>query len=297
MKKYLIGIDGGGSKTDFLLCDPELNEIARRVAPRSNPNDVGIEAVEALLRENISALLCESGAEPADISAVYAGIAGLTSADYAERVKDTVARLLPDAKVDALHDGINVLYGAFPFGDGVSIICGTGSSCFVKRENRIIRIGGYGSFDLIGNGYEIGRAGIAHALKTADGREKEGVLEELLHDRLGGDFVAALDVLLKMSKDELAAFAPAVFEAAEKGDNNAMRIITDNMEYIASLIKRAGDYFDGDYNVALAGGILQNGIALSLLGNMIPSRAKLIRSDRAPVFGAAAKALSLIRTE
>ena len=294
MTKYLLGIDGGGSKTDFLLCDFELNEIARRVSTRSNPNDVGIEAVKSLIRENIALLLAESGISNGDIAAAFAGIAGLTSRDYAAQVTKTLSDMLPNAKCGALHDGINVLYGAFPYEDGVSIICGTGSSCFVKRGNELFRIGGYGSFDLIGNGYEIGRAGIAHALKTADGREKSGVLASLIAERVGNDFVAALDKLLPMSKDELAAFAPLVFKAAENGDPAAMQIITDNMKYVASLITRAGDYFENEYCVALAGGVLKNGLSLSLLKAFIPERARLISNDRAPAFGAAAKAKTLL---
>lgn len=296
MKKYLLGIDGGGSKTDFLICDCELNEVARRIASRANPNDIGIDALEALLDENITALLEESGICKDEIASAYAGIAGLTSSDYAKRVDSLLKSLLPNAKTDALHDGINVLYGAFPFGDGVSVICGTGSSCFIKRGNEIIRIGGYGIFDLSGNGYEIGKAGLAHALETADGRQKEGFLEELLHERLGDDFVRALDNLLKMSKDEIAAFARTVFEAAEKGDENALSIIESNMRYIATLINRAADYFEGEFKVALAGGILNNPISLACLkdGRMVSDRAILIKSERAPVFGAAAKALTLL---
>lgn len=294
MKKYLIGIDGGGSKTDILLCDMQFNEVARRFAPRSNPNDIGIDALESLLRENILALLTELGVDKTEIASIFAGIAGLTSADYAERVKRLFSELLPNSKNDALHDGINVLFGAFPFDDGAIVICGTGSSCFLKIKGEIIRIGGYGSFDLIGNGYEIGMAGIAHALKTADGREKEGVLEALLHQKLGDDFVKALDTLLKMGKNEIASFTPVVFKAAEMGDSAALKIISDNMEYIASLINRAGDYFKGEFSVALAGSILGNELALSILECKIVNRAKLIKSDHAPVFGAAAKALSLL---
>ena len=296
MKKYLLGIDGGGSKTDFLICDAELNEVARRIASRANPNDIGITALESLLRENITALLNENRIHSSDIASAYAGIAGLTSSDYAKRVNSLLTSLLPNAKTDALHDGINVLYGAFPFEDGVSIICGTGSSCFIKKGGEIIRIGGYGAFDMSGNGYEIGRMGLAHALKTADGREKEGILENLLHQKLGDDFVRALDDLLKMTKDEIASFARTVFEAAEMGDENALSIIESNMRYIASLINRAADYFEGEFNVALAGGILNNKISLDCLKsrNTVTPRAKLIKSDRAPVFGAAAKALTLL---
>ncbi|MBR6563153.1 MAG: hypothetical protein IKK70_04375 [Clostridia bacterium] len=293
MTKYLLGIDGGGSKTDFLICDLEFNEVARRIATRSNPNDIGIDAVESLLRENILALLAESKIDADEVSAAFAGIAGLTSSDYSSRVRNLLSRLLPSARVDALHDGINVLYGAFPYGDGVSVICGTGSSCFVKRGDEIKRIGGYGSFDMIGNGYEIGKAAIAHAVKTIDGREKEGLLEVLLHESLGADFLVALDKLLIASKDEIARFAPTVFEAAKGGDAAALDILGKNMEYIASLINRAGDYFKGDYEVAIAGGILRSEISLQLLTQYINDRAHLVTSDRAPAFGAVAKAKSL----
>jgi N-acetylglucosamine kinase-like BadF-type ATPase len=199
MKKYLLGIDGGGSKTDFLICDAELNEVARRIASRANPNDIGIDALESLLRENIIALLADSKIHNEDIVSAYAGIAGLTSSDYAKRVNSLLASLLPNAKTDALHDGINVLYGAFPFEDGVSVICGTGSSCFVKKGSEIIRIGGYGVFDMSGNGYEIGKAGLAHALQTADGRQKEGILECLLHEKLGG--YGKLELLCDIKRD------------------------------------------------------------------------------------------------
>ena len=296
MKKYLLGIDGGGSKTDILICDTELNEVARKVASRSNPNDIGIEALLNLLRESISLVIEESGIDKSEIVAAFAGIAGLTSSDYAKRVRELISSLLPSARVDALHDGINVLYGAFPFEDGVSVICGTGSSCFAKKGSEIIRIGGYGVFDMSGNGYEIGKAGLAHALQTADGRQKEGILEDLLHEKLGDDFVRALDGILKMTKDEIASFARTVFDAAEKGDSNALAIIESNMRYIAALINRAADYFEGDFNVALAGGILNNPVSLEYLQsrNTVTPRANLIKSDRAPVFGAAAKALTLV---
>lgn len=294
MTKYLLGIDGGGSKTDFLLCDLELNEVGRLIAARSNPNDIGIEPLEALLEESISDLLCQCGVERDNIVSAFAGIAGLTSADYSKRVTALLSRLFPNAKCDALHDGINVLYGAFPKSDGVSVICGTGSSCFVKRGGTIYRIGGYGSFDLIGNGYEIGKAAIAHSLKAVDGRAPEGVLSRSIKARFGEDLVANLDKLLAMTKDELASLALTVFDAASQGDNAALSIIKSNMEYIAELIKRAGDYFEGNYSVALAGGIFKNNIAFTMLKELVGNNVTLVTNDRAPSFGAAAKAYSLL---
>ncbi|MBQ3231195.1 MAG: hypothetical protein IJB49_09300 [Clostridia bacterium] len=294
MAEYLIGIDGGGSKTDFVLCDKQLNEKARRFAGRSNPNDIGIDAVAELIKENVLALLSENGVSASEISAAFAGIAGASNDDNVVRLTAALKSVLPNAKAEAFHDGINVLYGAFPYEDGVSIICGTGSSCFIKKGEEIIRIGGYGSFDLSGNGYEIGRAGLAHALKTIDGRAEFGIMDELIAERVGNDFLVALDKMLIMTKNELASFAPTVFEAASRGDDAALAIIDENMDYIAELINRAGVYFKNDYKVALAGGIMKSELAVSLLSTKLNSRARLIKSEIAPVFGAAARALQLL---
>ena len=295
MADYIIGIDGGGSKTDFLLCDSRYNEICRRIAPRSNPFDIGIDAVCALITESINAMLTDSGIDRCDIKAAFAGIAGLTSSNHTKTVASLLKELLPNAITDASHDGINVLYGAFPDSDGVSIICGTGSSCFVKRGREIFRIGGYGKFDLVGNGYEIGKACIAHALKTADGRAKAGIMEKLLSEKLKSDnFVASLDSVLKMSKDEIATFARVVVSAAEQGDIAAQSILITNMEYIAEMIKCAERYFENEYSAALAGGIFKSDFAKESIKSMIDKRVTLVFSESAPVFGAAAYAKQLL---
>ena len=95
MAKYLIGIDGGGTKTDFLLTDYDYNEVGRLIAPRSNPNDIGIDALKKLVRDGVNELLNKANVEKEDVSAAFAGIAGLTSADYSKQISNLLAVLLP----------------------------------------------------------------------------------------------------------------------------------------------------------------------------------------------------------
>ena len=277
MEVYLIGIDGGGTKTDFVLCGPGLNEVARHCAGRSNPNDIGIAQTAALVKSGVCELCAKAGIGRENVAAAFAGVAGATSRDYSHGIETALSEALPKARVLALHDGINVLYGAFPHGDGISVICGTGSSCFVKKGREVIRIGGYG------------------ALETVDGREEEGVLEELLHEKYGADFLAALEVMLAQSKDEISALAPLVFTACRRGDTAAKAIIDENMAYIASLIKRASGYFcGGECKAALAGGVMQDPLAAETLAGMIPPGVSLVKSELPPVFGAAARAKLLL---
>ena len=103
--------------------------------------------------------------------------------------------------------------------------------------------------------------------------------------------------MLRLTKNEIAAIAPTVFSAAHSGDQNAVRIINDNMEYIAGMVCRAGDYFGGGYSVALAGGILNDPLAFDLLRRKTDARVQFVKSKLAPSFGAAARAKQLLTDE
>ena len=70
---FLLGIDGGGTKTEFLLTDSVGNEIKRLFLGGSNPVNKGIENTFGVLNEGITKI-CD-GLDFGEISA-FAGIAG-----------------------------------------------------------------------------------------------------------------------------------------------------------------------------------------------------------------------------
>ena len=54
---YFLGIDGGGTKTDFLLLDENGKTIAQRKIGTISYKHVGMDYVTELLRENINQIL------------------------------------------------------------------------------------------------------------------------------------------------------------------------------------------------------------------------------------------------
>ncbi|MDO5577557.1 MAG: hypothetical protein Q4F84_10805, partial [Fibrobacter sp.] len=78
MKKLYLGIDGGGTKTDFLLCDSDLREIARVTKSGCNPNDIGIDKCLEILCDGISNVM--QGNEDNEIS-LFAGLSGGATGD------------------------------------------------------------------------------------------------------------------------------------------------------------------------------------------------------------------------
>ncbi len=295
--RYLLGADGGGSKTAVVLTDLELHVLLCRAFPRSNPGDIGYDATEKLLLGAFDEVCREAGVPSEAIAAVFAGVAGLSAGDCTPRFRSALRKAYPLAAVDCSHDGINVLYAAFPDGeDGVSVICGTGSSCYVRRGDSLYRIGGCGQFDLKGNGYEIGRAAFAHVFRTMDGRDEPGWLAQTLHDRFGGNCHAHIIEINDFTKNQFASYAPLVFEAArEHGDGVAMAILRENLHYVTELISTAARCFGGEpFCAALAGGLFRDPLTLPLLREKTPPQAELLLSDREPYLGAAAAARALL---
>ena len=80
LQKVMICVDGGGSKTEFLLFT-ESGEIKNRlVLGASNPNLIGVDNAYSVLKNGIDTLISNWS----DISGIFIGAAGMNSGNNAE---------------------------------------------------------------------------------------------------------------------------------------------------------------------------------------------------------------------
>lgn len=173
-------------------------------------------------------------------------VLGLTTVPDGGAECDRLASLVADAtgstRVLVCDDGITAHAGALGGSWGVVLAIGTGVACVARdRDGRTTFIGGHGY--LIGDeggAFWIGRAGIAAALRGADGR---GIPTELttVAARTFGDLAAAHIRIHSDPRavDAIAQFAPAVLAAARGGDVAASRIFADALAELVSCV-RAG---------------------------------------------------------
>lgn len=138
---YIIGADGGGSKTAMLLARTDGSEVARLTAGASNPTDLGIENSASFLTETVARLCAENGVAPEQVRAVFLGVAGGSHEGFCALTNEKLHRLFPNAKTAVSHDAVNIVYAAFPEEDGAAVICGTGCSCYVRKGDVLHRIG------------------------------------------------------------------------------------------------------------------------------------------------------------
>lgn len=270
---YYLGIDGGGTKTAFLLTDPEGKTVSSVILGPSNPFDIGKDEALRVLGEGIRSAVGEYN--PRDIAA-YAGIAGGSSGENRKIIGDFLSSFGFYAAGNG-SDGDNAVSAALGADDGICVIAGTGSVAFYQENGSIGFLGGLGYlFDREGSGYDIGALGIRAAIMGEQGIEPGTSLTEMFLNRFGTRTVREnLNAFYAGGKKYIASFAPDVIGAAEAGDTVAQCIIRDNMQYIARLIYACADKMNknGKIRVRLCGGIFTG-------NDMLPYLLPYLKSGR-----------------
>ena len=183
--EYYIGIDSGGTKTEFILADAEGSVISRAVDSGCNPLDIGADPAREIILRNVRQL---DAAAPGPICSIYAGIAGANHVDM--HLETLLAQELGGAVVRVEDDRRIVVSSTLGHADGCGMICGTGSSLSIIIGSEPIRqVGGLGYLiDTGGSGYELGQAGLKEACRYLDGRGEYTVLADLITKALGNSF-------------------------------------------------------------------------------------------------------------
>lgn len=292
--QFYLGIDGGGTKTAFLLTDAAGREHAKCTLGPSNPNDVGLDATCALLGEGIAKV---TALLPLACISVFAGIAGAATGEHAASIT-AYLRGLGFAKAEAASDVRICLASCLKDEDGIMVIMGTGSVAYAQCNGKIIRAGGYGYlFGDAGSGFALGQGAILSALQAEDGSGPATLLHDLVADACGKACVVnALPDFYRGGKAEIARYAPTVFEAYALGDAVATEILVRNVRAVADLICAAGSRMGKDHiPVVLCGGLMAKGaVILPLLQDALKDDARasnartysLSVSEQKPITGA-----------
>ena len=254
---YYLGIDGGGTKTEFLLTDATGKELRRTVLGASNPNDVGIAATEELLQKGILQVC-----EPCNLRHVsaFAGIAGASVGENAKHISAFLSRF-GFAKVGCGSDVCNALSAGLGTRDGVIYIMGTGSVAVARQGNEQFLAGGYGYLlGDAGSGFSLGRDALTAALGQEDGSAPETLLHPLIQKASGKEQVRSLlSDLYRGGKREIAGYAPVLFEAVRMQDAIATAILDRAMGEVAATVSGAAKHLTGnEIPVVLCGGLCAN---------------------------------------
>ena len=295
---YYLGIDGGGTKTEFALSDPEGKIICRLFLDGCNPNTVGIEKTKHIIEDGIIQV-CKD--VPLSSVAVYAGVAGCASGNYADEIKDMLKKM-SFAACDVDSDNNNIVAAGLGNNEGVTMILGTGICCYAVKKEETKRIAGWGYlFDNGGSAFHIGRDAINAYFSAYDGTGKETTLIQSIKQTFDNSNKEFLKYLYDGGNKLVSSYAMCVFEEAEKGDCVSIDILKKNIAEIARLIRASLSHFsnyDEKIPVILGGGLTNQKLLLPYLMDALGDDTKkcdIQILSVPPVFGALELAKELWR--
>ena len=256
--RYYLGIDGGGTKTEFVLADLEGNILKRTILSGCNPNDIGFQGTFDVLRQGIFDVC---GEIPFRYISVFAGLAGGITGDNSRRIREFLEQY-HFGRTGNGSDAQNAVAISLLGENGITVIMGTGAIAFAQCDDKLYRIGGFGyMFGDEGSGFCIGRDGIASALQSEDGSGQKTVLEDSVREKCGRKIILdAIGDFYQGGKRLIASYAPLVFKAYLDGDEIAKNILHRNVKAIAQIIFGAAKHLPAgkEVKVALCGGITKN---------------------------------------
>lgn len=239
-QRFYLGIDGGGTKTEFALADSNGAVIKSVCLGTSNPSDIGIENTLNLLRVGIIEVC---GTIPKSQISVFAGIAGSSTVGICEQITDLLSKF-GFAEARNGSDAMNAVAASLGDADGITVIMGTGSVAFAQVKGKTHRVGGYGYLlGDAGSGFSLGRQAILAALSFEDGSGEETSLYEAVRAACGTEHVLeSLGNFYSGGKREIAQYAPLVLRSFENGDKVATRILLEDLEKVAATIRGAAKH-------------------------------------------------------
>lgn len=236
---YYCGWDGGGSKTEVCITDPNGSIIAEAKFGAINPNGATVESVNETV-ENCIAFMKAVMSDINKCRGLVIGLAGISNKNTSIIVENAIRNSGYKGNLKLLGDQEIALSGAIK-NQGAILIAGTGSICLCRNEKgQIFRCGGYGHLiDDEGSGYAIGRDIIRAVAYASDGRSEETALKALVFDFLKMSSLPHLITWLysdTTSKKDVASLTPLLIDALNKGDKISIDIAQKASEELSSLV-------------------------------------------------------------
>lgn len=268
--QYVIGIDGGGTKTKLTLSDMEGNVLETAVSGPSNILSSGYDVAKQSIQEVIEEGVVKAGYRLEDCEALCIGVAGAAREAIKSQLETIIQETGYTNKMIITHDAETALMGGTAGEEGILIIAGTGAICFGKTcDGKSARVSGWGHIiGDEGSAYSIGIQILNAVMKAYDGRLPQTILTKLLLEKMGiqtEEEVIGAIYNPHVTKQHIASYAVLIDEAAKKKDEVALKIIEqtayDLFETVSAGIVKLG-FQEKPVKVVVNGSVLTHNVVI-----------------------------------
>jgi len=268
---YILGVDGGGSKTTVQIADTSGKVISQAVSGSSSYKSVGINRAIGNLNTAVfdAVKKLKVTRDIYFISSCF-GFAGNDAGEDSKTYRKIVfndklnSYLNPKGTIICNDTRIGLESGS-ESKNKIIIIAGAGSNCFGINEDG--KQAGASGWDFIladeGSGYSVGLKALKAIVKAYDGRSEKTLLSKTILEELN---LNEIPDLIKWAygglfpKDKISALAETVSNTAKMGDKVSIDILAEEAEEAVISVTTVADrlgFKDKAFDLVLVGGLFK----------------------------------------
>ncbi len=267
--KYYLGIDGGGTKTKFIICNENLQLISQCTLGTCHYLQIGFDRLGELIKNGINTVCEEAAIHTDDIEHAFLGFAGYGDIkEDTPKIEKAVSLAMGNIPYSIGNDSENALSGALNGAPGINIIAGTGSIGYgIDESGASANCGGWhhaiGGDN--GSAYWIAYKLLAEFQRQSDGRDEKTLLYDYIVSELN---LASDDQLVtliveewNMDRTRIASLAPICSALCERSDSYAIDIMKECAKELAdyAIAIKSKLNFEGIVTVSGTGGVFKSG--------------------------------------
>lgn len=304
MNDVVVGVDGGGSKTDVLVADSAGKILSRAAGPGCSLHRIGVPGAASVVDTVVQRALRGADRSVTDVRTVHCYLTAVDLPDETAALRDQIAGYPWAHRPVVGNDLFALLRSGTDSPDAAVVVCGTGiNAAAVRADGRQERFLALGTVSGDwGGGTGLAEAAVWACARAEDGRGPHTALRAPLLELAGTGSVELVSIALHVGRLDLgmlAPLAPHVLRLAAQGDAVAKEIRdrqgTEVATMAATLLGRL-ELVDRVVPVVLGGGILRaqdpglHARVVSALAEQAPLATAVV-ADCAPVLGALLLAL------
>ncbi|MBA7509341.1 N-acetylmuramic acid/N-acetylglucosamine kinase [subsurface metagenome] len=268
---YILGVDGGGSKTTVQIADTSGKVISQAVSGSSSYKSVGINRAIGNLNTAVfdAVKKLKVTRDIYFISSCF-GFAGNDAGEDSKTYRKIVfndklnSYLNPKGTIICNDTRIGLESGS-ESKNKIIIIAGAGSNCFGINEDG--KQAGASGWDFIladeGSGYSVGLKALKAIVKAYDGRGEKTLLSKTILEELN---LNEIPDLVKWAygglfpKDKISALAETVSNTAKMGDKVSIDILAEEAEEVVISVTTVANklgFKDKAFDLVLVGGLFK----------------------------------------
>lgn len=233
MNNYIIGIDGGGTKTLGVLFTLEGHQVKRVEKGFSN-----FRVNKQIAEQNILAVLDElvNGIDVSTVHFIQIGVAGVPEKEVKDELVNRIQQLY-QTPASMVTDAEIALYSIRKNTDDcvIMVLGGTGSAIMVKNKDQDMIIGGFGHLlGDEGSGYHLAITALKEIIQEYEQNKPISELSKAILNEINAtDYMQIKDFVYNSSKQEIASLSSFIASFAEHKNPDAIRLFQEEGKHLA----------------------------------------------------------------